>query len=276
MQLGKLLLVATIAVLAFFSTQTEAKHKRRSRGWRKLVHRRCVKKDQAVVAVGGEINSKMIRVVKRAIKKKVRMTIVINGKDLIRPTPRKNRRRNVKFIKKVASKVNIAVLPWSTKHRLTHMRLRKVLRLYKKSAKAIKQVVHSEPLVAHLSPEFLKKKIVKYLSKKGGFTIIGGTTKFKDSEKDLSKKSFIALQHPKVKRFSHLLDNTKKGMFKIVNLNKCLNTEIYKGGLTSNKHKKGKGKGGKVVDGEEDEDDDNEDAGAEEDEVDEEEEENDD
>ncbi|PJF19777.1 hypothetical protein PSACC_00412 [Paramicrosporidium saccamoebae] len=245
MQFGKFLLVAATAVLSL-CTIAEAVghkshhrshksrhrgHKSRHRGWRKLVHNKCKNGGEIAVAVGGHIDKRMIRTVKRAIKKGHKdLTLVINGRDLAKPSNRKNKRRNVSFVKDVAKYVSFALLPWNTKRNLRDMKFRRLHRLYHRSGRAIEKVIGTRPLVAHLPVSLIKKRRVKYLSRKG-LIILGNTTHFTNPKKDLARKTFIALQTPRVHHFSKLLRDANKAMLDTVSLATCLNKRIYKGGL---------------------------------------------
>lgn len=238
MQFGKLLLVAAAAILSLADlAEAGRKHKSRHRGWKRLVHRRCVNDNEVAIAVGGPVDSKMIRTVKRTLKKykRIKLTLVVNPRDFTKPHNRKHKRRNVKFIKSVAKKVSFAILPWNTKKNLRRMKLRKLAALYRRSARVFAKALGSRPLVAHMPNALLTKRRIKYMARKG-FTILGKTTRFENSKRDLRKDSFIALQQPRVHQFSRLIRSAKKAMFKIVALDKCLDKPIYAGGVINRRN----------------------------------------
>jgi hypothetical protein len=233
MHLGKFLALAATAVLALLST-AEAKHKRRSRGWRKLVHHRCGQNGEVALAVGGRINKDMILTVKRALRHGVNdMTVFINGRDLSKPRNRKNRKRNVQFVKDIADKVSIAVLPWTTSRKLTSLKNRKLGRVYSKSASAIEKVIGAKPLVVHVEKKFLTRKIVKFLHGKGHI-VVGQTTRFEDPKTVLKQKSFIALNHPTAHSFRKVVHSVDKAFLTAVSLSKCIGKPIYEGGAEDN------------------------------------------
>lgn len=229
MLFGKLFTLVCATVLSYLAISVEAKHKNRNRGWRKLVHHKCKGDDTAVLAVGGELNKALIRTVHRALKRHIHVTIAISGRDLKAPYPKKHKKRNILFVKKVAPKVTFVALPWSPKHPVHRMKKQKALKMYKKSTKAIEKVIGTRPNFIHVEPKALIKRVVKYFNHKG-FHIMGNTVK-EATEKVLNKNSFIALQKANIKSFAKLISRTKKSAFDIVNLKTCTGKSPYHGGL---------------------------------------------
>lgn len=227
----KLFLFAFITVCALLVANSEARHhKKRSKKWRKLVHRKCKNDGDAVVAIGGEIDKKMIRFGTRAARRGYKnITLAINGRDLVQPHNRKHRSRNKEFLRKLGGTLDIIVLPWSTKHKVHDLKPRQALKLYKKSAKAISKVIKTMPRAIHVPKESLKKKYVKYFTKKG--LIVVGNTMYKPDSKTLDKSSFIGLQHASAKGYFRYINRAKKAEFNIVPLTDCLGKATFKGGL---------------------------------------------
>jgi len=228
MLFGKFVTLAAITMVALFGGEAEAKHKKRHRGWRKLVHDRCTENGQVNMAIGGEITKDMITLVKRLQGRGINnLTLVINGRDLVEPHRRKYRSRNRRFLESVAGNVQIAALPWSTKHSLQRMKRRHIARLYHKSASAIGSIIGPKPLVVHVAPGDLKKRVVKHLHKTG-FRVIGNTV-YEPTEKNLSRKSFIGLQFAVgTKHFTKFYRHAQGALFNIASLNECLGSKgIY-------------------------------------------------
>lgn len=228
MLFGKFVALAAITVMALFGGEVEARHKKRHRGWRKLVHDKCTEDGQANMAIGGEITKDMIKLVKRLQGRGItNLTLVINGRDLVEPHRRKYRSRNRRFLESVAGSAQIAALPWSTKHSLRRMKRRHITRLYSKSASAIASVIGPKPLVVHVAPNDLKRRVVERLHK-SGFRLLGNTV-YEPTEKNLSRKSFIGLQFAAgTKHFTKFYRHVQGALFNIVSLNECLGSKgIY-------------------------------------------------
>lgn len=227
MLLGKFFTLAAITMAALFGGEAEAGHKSRHRGWRKIVHNKCNAKGTVAMALGGEITKKLMTLTHRLLRKGVNLTLVLNGRDLKQPHHTSHRRRNREFLEKVAGTAQIAILPWSTKHSLRRMKRRHVLRLYDKSAHAIQAVIGVRPIVAHVGPSDLKKRVVKNLHR-GGYRLIGSTI-YEPTEKNLNRDSFIGLQFPHDKgQFTKFVRRVRGALLDVVSLDECLGSKgIY-------------------------------------------------
>lgn len=246
MYLRKILfLLSVLCLLALFTLGAEAKKKSASKkkksskhrhhSWRDSVHFKCKQSGEYTLVVGNEkITDKLIRVVLRAVNAEppVPISVALNGRSLRKSkNSTHNWKRNVAFVKAIADKAPIVVLPYGeSKGKSVSRRARNVVKQLKLSAKYLARILKANPLTAYLSKDITTKRIVKKVVRAGFIPIAHTTQMAETDQKHWKRSSLIITQTPSEKGIHQIVKEASKHYLKMVNLVQCLGEGVYKGG----------------------------------------------